>query len=349
MHLTDFIRQMPKVELHVHLVGSIQPATLLQLAARNDVSLPATTVDELRAWYQFTDFPHFIEVYVAISRCVRSAADLELIAREFLQGQAAQHILYSEVTLTAYAHYVTWNIPFDAQIAALERARTWARDALGVTMNVVVDIPRSVSAEDGLITAQWVIDAVERGRQDGDPLVVALGLGGPEVGHPPEKFADSFRLAAEAGVPAVPHAGETVGPASIRGALDVLGAVRIGHGVRCIEDPALVAELATRQVPLEVCPTSNVCLKVAETLAAHPLPALLAAGLYVTLNSDDPPLFNTTLTDEYLACAAAYGWDAALVERLVFNGVDAALLPEPERAALRARVAEGFAALHGAG
>src|SRR5574341_488530 len=170
-----------------------------------------------------------------------------------------------------------------------------------------------------------------RGSDDGG---MGYCLGGPEIGHPPEKFAEAFRLAEEAGLSAVPHAGETEGPQSIRGALRALKAVRIGHGVRCLEDPALVADLRERQIPLEVCPTSNVCLKVAPDFASHPLPRLLAEGLYVTLNSDDPPLFNTTLTDEYRKATDAFRLAAADLEKLVMNAAHATLLPEDEKKAL---------------
>lgn len=327
MTLETFIQAMPKVELHVHLEGSIRPETLLTLAQRHRVDLPAKTVEGLRAWYTFTDFPHFIEVYLAVSACLRTPDDIELIAREFLAGQAAQNIRYSEVTYTAYTHYLFRKLPFREQLAALQRARAWAEAEYGVTMGLVLDIPRSVSAEEGLLTAEWAIGAMGEG-------VVALGLGGPEVDNPPEKFKESFDRAQAAGLPSVPHAGETVGPESIWGALRALHAVRIGHGVRCLEDQALVAELRGRQIPLEVSPTSNVCLKVFPTLAAHALPRLLEEGLYVTLNSDDPPMFNTTLSEEYLQVANTFYLGRETLEQLTLNAVRASLLPTDARSEL---------------
>ncbi|HMO57935.1 MAG TPA: adenosine deaminase [Roseiflexaceae bacterium] len=330
MGLAAFIRTIPKVELHVHLEGSIEPATLLELARRNRVELPATSEAELREWYVFRDFPHFVEVYIAISRCICTTEDLELIGRAFLAGQAAQQIIYSEVTFTAQTHQRHYGLPFREQIAALNRARRWAEAELGVSMGLIIDIARDVAPEAGLEVADWVIDAYGDG-------VVALGLGGSEAGHPPEKHAAAFARARAAGVPLVLHAGETAGAASIRGAL-AQGSVRLGHGVRCLEDPQLVAELRERQVPLEVCPTSNVCLGVVPSFAEHPLPELLAHGLYVTLNSDDPPMFNTTLTDEYLRAAATFGFDRAIVEQLVCNAARAALLPADRRTALIQRI-----------
>ena len=338
MSLESYIAAMPKVELHVHLEGAIRPETLLELARRNDVPLPADTVAGLHKWYSFTDFPHFVEIYVAISACLRTPDDIELIAREFLAGQAAQNIRYSEVTYTAFTHYAHKNIAFRDQLAAINRARAWAAAELGVTMRLIIDISREQPTESGRQVADWAIDAIGDG-------VVALGLGGPEVGNPPEKFQAAFDRARAAGLPSVPHAGETVGAASIWGALRALGAVRIGHGVRCLEDPALVEELRARQIPLEVCPTSNVCLGVAPSMAEHPLPRLLAAGLYVTLNSDDPSMFNTTLNGEYLAAVSTFQLNVDDLERLALNAVRAALLPAADRTALEAEFVAEFARL----
>jgi adenosine deaminase len=326
--LAGFIARLPKVELHVHLEGSIQPETLLTLAQRHGRALPASDLAGLREWYQFRDFDHFIEIYFSIANCLRDAEDIELIAREFLAGQAAQNIRYSEVTYSAYTQYKFMGIALDAQIAALERANAWALAALGTHMGLVVDIVRSSSPEEGLELAEWVIDCYHAGRP-----VVALGLGGAEVGNPPEKHAPAFARAREAGLPLVLHAGETVGPASIRGALEQ-GSVRIGHGVRCLEDPALVEELRARQVPLEVCPTSNICLKVFSSIGEHALPAMREAGLYLTINSDDPPLFNTTLCDEYRVAAELLGLDAEGLRELARDATRASFLPEAEKRAL---------------
>ena len=337
MLLTEFIRRMPKVELHVHLEGSIQPETLLLLAQRNHVQLPFTTVEGLRNWYTFTNFSHFIEIYLKMSSCICTPEDIEFLAREFLRGQAAQNIRYSEVTYTPYTHYaLNKKIPFAEQFAALSRARDWAAKELGIGVGWVLDISRNVRPLEHAITvADWAI----RGMNNG---VVALGLGGPEVGHSPKLFQAAFDRAHENGLPGVPHAGETEGAESIWGSLNSLHAVRLGHGVRCLEDPALVEYLREHQIPLEVCPTSNLCLGVAPSLAEHPLPKLLAAGLYVTINSDDPPMFNTTLTDEYLKVVAAFDFEIETIEKLVMNAVHATLLPKARREVMAREFAEEF-------
>lgn len=321
MSLESFIRTMPKVELHVHLEGAIKPAVLWELAQRNGVDLPVATVEEIQEWFTFTSFAHFVQVYLNISSCIQTPDDIELVARAFLADQARQHIRYSEVTYTAYTHYHFKGLLFEDQLAALNRARVWAEAELGTTMGIVLDIPRSIGTENGAMVADWAIASKGNG-------VVALGLSGFEAEYPSEMFRAVFARAYAAGVPSVPHAGEMAGAESIWGSLRMLHAVRIGHGVRCLEDAALVQELRERQVPLEVCPTSNVCLGVATSIAEHPLPRLLDAGLYVTINSDDPALFNTTLTDEYLKVAHAFGLGRSDVAHLAYNAVYASLLPD---------------------
>lgn len=339
-NLGNLIRQMPKVELHVHLEGAIQPATLLTLAQRNQVALPATDVAGLQKWYRFTNFKHFIEIYLTISSCICTPEDIELIACDFLRNQAAQNIRYSEVTFTPYTHFSTnRRIPFDEQFDALSRARAWGERELNVRCNWVFDIARNVRPlEHALTVAEWAIQGKDAG-------VVGFGLGGLEAGNPPDLFVEAFALARAAGLAAVPHAGEVAGAESVRGAVEILHAQRIGHGVRCLEDPTLVDLLRERQIPLEVCPTSNVCLGVAPSFAEHPLPRLLEAGLYVTLNSDDPPMFNTTLTDEYLRIAESFNFDVETIERLALNGVRASLLPTAQRATMEAEFVAAFAQL----
>lgn len=321
--LEQFIRKMPKVELHVHLKASVKPETLLKLAQRNNIELPANTLPELQEWYRFRDFNHFISIVDQIYDCFRTPEDLELATREFLASQAAENIRYTEITYTA-----TRRIPINEQMAALNSARKWAEDQYGVEARFIFDMPRGHGLATGLIIANWAVQGMDDG-------VVALGLGGLESEYPPEPYAEAFALAHEAGLPCVPHAGEMAGPESIWGALKVADPPRIGHGVRCIEDPELVAELCRRQTVLEVSPTSNVCLGVYDSMQNHPLPRLVDEGLIVTINSDDPPLFNTTLTDEYMVVADTFGYDADALEGFVFNALDASFLPDEKRSILR--------------
>jgi len=315
---------MPKVELHVHMQGATQPETFLALAQRNQIKLPADTVEGLRQWYTFRNFDHFIEIYMTVCDCVRTADDVEWMAREFLKNQAAQNIKWSEVTYTAWLHR---QIPWPDQLAAINRARAWAQAELGVDLGLIIDIPRIITPEEGLVNADWTIEGYGNG-------VIAFGLGGPEVGNPASRYKAAFDRARAAGVPCILHAGETVGPESIWDAIETANTLRIGHGVRCVEDPKLVAYLRERQIPLEVSPTSNVCLKVYPSIAEHSLPQLLAEGLYVTLNSDDPPMFNTNLTNEWLVCTQTYGWDLATIKHLSLNAIRASLLPADRKTQL---------------
>lgn len=339
MILTDFIRTMPKVELHVHLQGATQPETWLELARRNHVKLPADTVEGMREWFVFRNFRHFIDTYIQVSRCIMTSDDIELVARDFLKNQAAQNIVYSEVTFTPSVRTITGEMPpFEDQLAALNRAKAWAEAELGVSMNTIIDIPREVTIEQADHYAGWVIDHYRDG-------VVALGLGGYEPGNPPEKYARQFERALGAGIPLIPHAGETVGPESVWNAIKVCHPVRIEHGVRSMEDEALADYLCEHQIPLDVCPTSNILLGVYPRFEDHILPRMIEKGLYVTLNSDDPPMFNSTLTDEYLKSAQAFGWEGAMVEQIALNGVRATLLPDEEKTAMEQRFKTEFEGL----
>ncbi len=332
--LEEFIRKMPKAELHVHLEGSIYPETLLTLADRNNVVIPANSIKEVRQWYQFSDFAHFIDIYTAICDCLRTPDDFELITTEFLKKQAEENILYSEVIFTPYTHHQ--RVSMDEQLAAINRARRRAETSLGIHMGLVPDISRRMrpTVESNQIV-EWAIRNMDKG-------IIGLGLGGPEVNNPPELFQKSFEAAHAARLPSLPHAGETAGPASIWGAIKSLRAVRIGHGIRCLEDPALVAYLRERRIPLDVSPGSNVALGVIPTLSEHPLPDLVDAGLLVTINSDDPPMFNTTLTDEYLNIARTFNYDRSDIQQFVLNGVEASLLPASSKQILENRIMTQF-------
>jgi aminodeoxyfutalosine deaminase len=322
-----FIERMPKAELHVHLEGSVQPETLLTLARKHAVRLPIADVAGAREWFRFRDFPHFIEIYVSICEVLLDEEDFEQVVWEQALACARQNIRYQEITFAPASPLKPRSraLP-DVVLAGMRAGRRRALDELGVELQFVLDPVRIRDVEEVWVFARWFADNL------GDGLV-GFGLGGTEVGNPASRYADIFRWARDAGGRLTLHAGETVGPESVRDALAV-GAERIGHGVRAIEDPALVAELAARNVVLEVSPTSNVCLGVYPDYAAHPLRRLDAAGVPVTLNSDDPPMFATTLTNEYIVAAEQLGYSLDELAGLSLRAVEAAFLPETERAAL---------------
>lgn len=329
-----YVKAVPKAELHVHLEGAIQPATLLTLAERNGVELPVRSVEEMQRWFTFRDFLHFVEIYFAISRCLKTADDYELIAYEFGANMARQHMRYAEITFSPSTHAFSLGIPFDTYFAGLTRGRQRAQAEFGVEMRWVFDIVRDIRDEaQNRQRAEYTVAVAQEGTSDG---VVALGLGGAEQGHPPEPYAPYFDTAWKAGLHSVPHAGETVGSESVWGALHALGAERLGHGVRSIEDPALVAHLKEQQIPLELCPTSNLCLGVYSSIDAHPFPRLHAAGIPVTVNSDDPPLFNTMLNSEVGLLFDAFSFDLDTTNDILLNGVRYSFLPDERKQAMEA-------------
>ncbi|MHB8638064.1 MAG: adenosine deaminase [Fimbriimonadaceae bacterium] len=332
MPTAEFFRQMPKVELHVHLEGSIRPATLLKLAAKNGIELPAHDLAGLQEWYRFRDFPHFVDVYVGVSKCIRTAADLELVAREFLEGQAEQNVLHTEFTYTASTIEKYAGIPWAEQHQALTRAMQYGEVELGVSSGIILDIVRGDPPERGLEVARWATES---------PGVAALGLAGEER-FGSAQYAGAFALANDRGLRVVPHAGETLGPDSVWEVLEHAQPLRIGHGVRCLEDKALTAELVRQRIPLEVCPTSNVALGVFPDLQNHPLPQMINAGLVVTINSDDPPMFGTTLSEEFKRCADAFGFDEDTLWSLSSNAVNGAILPQDRRDTLRDRMRRNY-------
>lgn len=330
--LQRYLRAMPKAELHVHLEGAIRPHTVLALAQRNKVALPADDLPGLQRWFAYRDFDHFVEIFFLVSRCLRTAEDYELIAYEFGEQMQRQHVRYAEVTFSASTHYYALGIEHDTYFSGLNRGRERARQDFGVEMRWIFDIVRDVREEtQRRRRADFTTRVALECMQDG---VVALGLGGNEAGHPPEEFAPWFEQALAAGLHSVPHAGENAGPASVWGALHTLGAQRIGHGVRAIEDPDLVRHLANRRIPLEVCPGSNICLGIYPDFASHPLVRLYRAGVQFSVNSDDPPLFNVTLNDDIERLHSAFGLELDAIDEIVLNGVRHSFLPPESRAAL---------------
>jgi adenosine deaminase len=323
MDLTDFARRLPKVDLHVHLEGSIRPVTLLKLAERNSIHLPAQDEEGVRAFYQFDDFAHFIQVYVTVTSCLRTVDDYRLIAYEFGQDCARQNIRYAEVTFSILTNVRLTGLPWQDILAGLNAGRERAKAELGVDWRWVFDIVRDLPE-----TQQAVLEMALAARDQG---VIALGLGGSEQKHPAHWFTDTFQRARQAGLARVPHAGEFEGPESILEAIQLLSADRIGHGVRCIEDTDLMETLRSRQIPLEICPTSNIRLGIYPDYPAHPLRRLWDEGLAITVNSDDPPLFGTNLTHEYEILVEYFKFNEEELALISLNGVRFSLLPAIEK------------------
>jgi len=311
---------------------------------RHGMAFRSRPTDEagLRALFAYRDFSHFADIFVMITRCLRTADDYELITYEFGAAMARQHCRYAEVTFSPSTSYIL-GVPQEVYMTGLTRGRARAREDFGVEINWIFNIVRKWNdATRDVPLADYATRVAIEGKEAG---VVALGLGGAEVGGPPERFAPWFDQARAAGLHSAPHAGETVGPESIWGALRALGAERIAHGVRAVEDETLIAHLADHRIPLDVTPTSNICLGVYPDLAAHPLPRLHAAGIPLTIGSDDPPLFNTTLNDEVALLAEPFSFDVAAIDDILLNGVRCSFLPAARKHEWEAQFVAELAAL----
>jgi len=329
--LTSFIAGLPKAELHVHHVGSASPRIVAELAARHEGATPVPAEPAALAdYFAFRDFAHFIEVYLSVVDLIRDDEDVRMLTYEVARELARQQVRYAELTLTPYSS-VKRGIPAEAYCAAIEDARRAASADFGIDLRWCFDIP----GEAGLPAAEETLRIALAERPDG---LISFGLGGPEIGVPRPQFKPYFDKARAAGLHSVPHAGETTGPRTVWDAIRDLGAERIGHGITAAQDPELMAYLAEHRIPLEICPTSNVRTRAVASLDEHPLARLVAAGVPVSINSDDPPMFGTTLEQEYAVAAELLDLDAQGVAGLARAAVEQSFLDPAGQAALIAEI-----------
>jgi aminodeoxyfutalosine deaminase len=286
----------PKIELHVHLEGAVRAPTLKEIAKRNDYKLP----DDLESLYRFRDFRHFIEVWILTTNALQRAEDFRQMVTDYAAEAASHGAVYLEGIFSPAERVrrgVAWREIFEGVCDGAQQAR----ELHGVEVRLTPDIPRGFTQDEARATVEWAARYRDRG-------VVGVGLGGLEAEYPPEPYADVFALARSLGLGSVPHAGEVAGAASVRGALEALGADRLRHGIRAEEDPGLVRELAARGTVLDVCPLSNLRTGAVASLADHPLPRLVAAGVRCSISTDDPAMFDTDLGRDYEA-ATSFGLD----------------------------------------
>jgi adenosine deaminase/aminodeoxyfutalosine deaminase len=329
--MQQFIAGLPKVELHVHHVGSVSPQTVTRLAARHEGSTPVPADPELLAdYFQFTDFAHFVEVYLSVVDLIRDPDDVAAVTYDIAADLAAQQVRYAELTLTPYSSLVR-GIAAEAFCEAVEDARVRAARDHDIQLRWCFDFP----GEAGLQAARATLGIALNERPDG---LISFGLGGPEKGVPRKQYAPHFAAARAAGLRSAPHAGESTGPQTIWDAIRHLGAERIGHGIAAAQDETLMTYLREHDIALEVCPTSNVCTRAVRSLAEHPLPTLVAGGVPITINSDDPPMFSTTLNQEYTVAARLLGLDEPGVAELARQSVRYSFMNAADKASVLADI-----------
>lgn len=319
---TSWLKTLPKAELHLHIEGTLEPAQMLELAARNRMTLPYRNEDEVRAAYAFSSLQSFLDLYYQGMAVLHTAEDFHDLALAYFRRAHADGVVHVEPSFDPQAHLAR-GVTLAAQFEGLCSAIHEAERELGMTSALIMSFLRDKDAADAL-----------NGLDRAEPWygnIAAVGLDSAEHGNPPEKFQAVFERARALGIPRVAHAGEEGSAAYTSGALDALDVCRIDHGVRCLEDADLVARLRRLQIPLTVCPLSNVSLRVVDQLADHPLPELLEAGLNVCLNSDDPAYFGGGMLANFSACARIFGWDTDTFRALAGSAVEAAFLGKERR------------------
>lgn len=321
---------VPKAELHLHIEGTVEPELAFRLAERNGIDLPYRDVESLRAQYNFQDLQSFLDLYYALMDVLRTEQDFTDLADAYLRKAHEQGVRHAEIFFDPQAH-TTRGVPLSIVLNGLNAALANSRQRHGVSTGLILCFLRDQSPRSAMDTLEQALDYRD--------LIIGVGLDSAEVGNPPSLFREVFDRAAGEGLHRVAHAGEEGPPDYIRQALDLLGVERIDHGVRCLEDAELVDRLRVRQVPLTVCPLSNVKLRVVPELARHPLPTMLDAGLMVTVNSDDPAYFGGYVEDNLEALRTGLGLTEATIRSLAANSVNAAFLDKPRRRELLAEIA----------
>ena len=324
-----FIHALPKVELHLHIEGTLEPELMFRLAERNDLELPYRSVEEARAAYRFEDLQSFLDLYYQGARVLVTEQDFFDLTWAYLERCAAQNVVHVEVFFDPQTH-TGRGIPFSTVIGGITRALEEGERRLGISHGVILCFLRHLPEEAALETFEEALDYRRH--------FLGVGLDSAEHGNPPERFREVFHRARGEGMRLVAHAGEEGPPAYIWTAIRELQVERIDHGVRCTEDPELVAYLAESRLPLTVCPLSNVRLQVYREMRDHSLPALLDAGLKVTINSDDPAYFGGYMEENYLAVQEVFDLDRETLLELARNAVDASFMLPGRRREVLARI-----------
>ena len=320
--LTKLIQTLPKAELHLHIEGTLEPELMMELAQKNAITLPYATVEEIRQAYQFTDLQSFLDIYYAGAAVLIDESDFERLTWEYLLKCQRDHVVHTEVFFDPQTHTAR-GIAFATVVKGIVKALKRGEKELGITSRLIMSILRHLSAEEAMQTLEQTLPFKDE--------IIGIGLDSSELGNPPEKFRAVFDKAIANGFIPVAHAGEEGDFRYITGALDALHVKRIDHGVHCIDDEALMIRLAKEQMPLTVCPLSNVKLKVFATMAQHNILQLLERGLMVTVNSDDPAYFGGYVNDNLLAMYHELHMTESQLKQLAINSFKASFLSDAEK------------------
>ncbi|EKO3480080.1 adenosine deaminase [Vibrio fluvialis] len=332
--MKEFIQQLPKVELHLHIEGSLEPELMFDLAQRNQIAIPFSSPDEVRAAYQFSNLQSFLDIYYQGANVLIHEQDFFDLTWAYLLRCQQDNVMHTEIFFDPQTHTAR-GIAFETVINGITQALEKGQQELGISSQLIMCFLRHLSEADAMHTLQQALPYKDK--------IVGVGLDSSEQGHPPEKFQQVFRQAREAGFIAVAHAGEE-GPAlNIRNAIDLLGVQRVDHGVRCVEDVALVQELKQTRMPLTVCPLSNLKLKVFTEMEQHNIVDLLRQGLCVTINSDDPAYFGGYMTDNFMAVADAHPMSHQELAQFTLNAIEASFISAEDKARMSAKVHEVLA------
>ena len=322
MDLTNLVQRIPKAELHLHIEGTLEPEMMMTLAQRNRIELPYDSVDEIRDAYNFSNLQSFLDIYYAGARVLREKQDFYELTWAYLKRAAEDNVRHVEIFFDPQTH-TERDVGFAAVVDGIDSALQDGRSRLGITFRLIMCFLRHLSASDAMATLEEALPFKNK--------IHAVGLDSSELGHPPSKFVDVFDRARNEGFLTVAHAGEEGPPAYIWEALDLLKVERIDHGVRCLEDPALVERLVKEQMPLTICPLSNVKLRVFNTLEQHNLKQLMQAGLCATINSDDPAYFGGYIGENYLRTQQAINLNDADIHALTKNAFTASFLTDADK------------------
>lgn len=320
--MSDYLKTLPKAELHIHIEGALEPEMVFEQAKRNGVELPFASIESLRAAYEFTDLQSFLDIYYQAAAALRTQEDFYDLMSAYLDRAAADGVRRAEIFIDPQTH-TERGIGFEVFMPGFRQAIEDAERRHPISADLIMCFLRHLGGKAALTTMQEAEPHLDR--------VIGVGLDSSEVGFPPDLYVEAFDLARELDLHAVAHGGEEGPPSYVSGALDVLGAERIDHGIRSLEDPDLVRRLASEQIPLTVCPFSNVALQVVQDLADHPLPRMLDAGLNVSINSDDPAYFGGYVGDNYVGVQSALGIDHDTMALLAANSIRSSFISDDHK------------------